>query len=273
MSSCHLRRSASSHPTTTTSIHSYGERRSDLRRDSSTDDDDNSDNESSSAHSQTDTTQSKTDSDSSCSKSDGAMKVDNEGQSSSDDEDHSAPRQVIRPSPEPESGSDDKDHLVPRKASCPTQTEDEHKTIHVSQAHADDVTTMDSASASAIPAVPSVTSGSDIDPTIALLAISGKIEFANANIASSHSVKECAPSTLASSNLGQTGAVALSPGPGNFDHTDLHVDDQDKPGHGTYIFLFHCTILNCLNIILDKNSPSPSRFELQGSSRTTGGIF
>jgi len=82
-------------------------------------------------------------------------------------------------------------------------------------------------------------------------------------------------SSMAPPTLGQTGAaLTISPGPGVLDNIDIRADGQDMPGQGTYLY-FTFTFLNSFNNILDvhMNSPPPSQFELQGSSRMTGGIF
>jgi len=76
----------------------------------------------------------------------------------------------------------------------------------------------------------SVASGSNVDPTITSLTISGRIENASANIASFCSVKEYAPPAL------PLDAVAIPSGPDNLDYTDLGTNNQDMSGQGTYIF-------------------------------------
>jgi len=173
------------------------------------------------------------------------MNVDNKGQSSSSNKNHPTSCQIIQPG-----GGGDGDHPVPRQAVSPTHAGD----VGQSSSHADDMT-MDSTSAT--PAGPSSAIDSGVDHTIASFGVG--------------SVKDSGSSALVSSTLGQTGIVAFSPGPGVVAKTDLCADDQDIPGPGTS-FYFICTILNSFNNILDMDMPS-SRFELQGSSQTTGGIF
>ena len=77
-------------------------------------------------------------------------------------------------------------------------------------------------------------------------------------------------SMLAPSVLG----LATPPGPGVLGNTDLSADDQDMPGQGRFLISivhFYIALINILDVHM--NSPPPSRFELQGASRTTGGIF
>jgi len=63
-------------------------------------------------------------------------------------------------------------------------------------------------------------------------------------------------------------------GPAVFDNNDLCA--KDLSDQGTFFIYFNCTFLNSFNNILDvrmNSPPSPNQLELQGASRTTGGIF
>jgi len=128
----------------------------------------------------------------------------------------------------------------------------------------------------AVSAALSRSRSADPDTTISM-ATSGKIE--DAHMASGGAAGETrlagSVSSLpipASFMVGQTGPVlTVSSG---LDNNNPCANDQDMPGQGTS-FYFNCTFIDSFNKNLDAHmdSPPPSRFELQGASRTTGGIF